>query len=115
MPYSIDGQSIQISDEPQLRDGTLWVPLRALGEELGAKVDYEASNRVALVYHGDNIITVSIGQQSVDLNGQAHQLQAAPYVENGETWVPVRFFSNVLGFNLDADPSTGRVDFSSPV
>jgi len=36
-------------------------------------------------------------------------LQAAPFIEDGETWVPVRLFEK-LGYALTADPQNGIVD-----
>lgn len=94
MPYTLNGQAASIA-EPNLKDGTLWVPLRAVSESLGGNVDWDPDNRVAIVYLGSNIATLKIGDAEADVNGEKSPLQEAPYLENGETWVPVRFFNRV--------------------
>ncbi len=113
MPYTINGSSASISTEPQLKDGTLWVPLRDVAQEMGDKVDYEPTNGVALLYHGSDIITIKIDDPNVDVSGTSHTLQAAPYVENGDTWVPVRFFNTALGAGVNVDLQNNSVDITS--
>ena len=36
----VNGQTVQLSQSPQLRDGAVFVPLRFVGEQLGAEVSY---------------------------------------------------------------------------
>ena len=114
MPYSINGDSPSISSEPRLQDGTMWVPLRDVAEALGARVDYEPTNGVALLYHGDEIITVKINDANVDVSGTPHTLQAAPFVEDGEAWVPVRFFNTALGASVNVGLESRIVDINTP-
>lgn len=112
MPYVINGDSPSISSEPRLQDGTMWVPLRSVAQALGARVDYEPTNGVALLYHGEDIITLKADDSSVDVSGTTHTLQAAPFVENGEAWVPVRFFEAVLGATVSVDIESRLVDIN---
>jgi hypothetical protein len=90
----------------------MWVPLRSVAQALGAKVDYEPTNGVALLYHGDEVVTVKVNDANVDVSGTTHTLQAAPFVENGEAWVPVRFFQSVLGANVNVDIESRIVDIN---
>lgn len=111
MPLTIDGNSVSGAD-PVLKDGTMWVPLRTTAQALGASADWESSNQVAILNHGGNLVTIKAGDASIDVNGSPLQLQAAPYVENGQTWVPVRFFADALGLNLNVDTDSKSVDIS---
>ncbi|HEX8834141.1 MAG TPA: copper amine oxidase N-terminal domain-containing protein [Abditibacteriaceae bacterium] len=115
MPYTFEGTSLEIGTEPQLQDGTLWVPLRSLGSALGGNVDWDPDNRVAILYLGGHIATVKIDDATVDVDGNLTTLRAAPYLSEGETWVPVRLFSEALGYNLNVDPGNKQVDLTSPV
>ena len=115
MPYMINGDLAEIGSEPRLQDGTLWVPFRKLGEALGGKADWIAPNQVVVLYLGERVATLTIGDQTADVDNERFELQAAPFVENGETWVPVRFFEQGLGYKLVADPQNGIVDLSVPV
>lgn len=114
MPYTIQGQAVDITQEPQMKDGTLWVPFRALGQALGGNVDWDADNQVAILYLGPYTTTVKIGDPTVTVDGNQVELQAAPYVSEGDTWIPVRFFERPLGYALQADPQTGQVDITNP-
>ncbi len=114
MPYTIDGQPITLEHEPQLKDGTLWVPVRGLGEALGGNLDWDADTHTAILYLGSYITTVKIGDTTVNTDGEEIELQAAPYLADGDTWVPVRFFSQPLGYNISVDLATNQVDINNP-
>jgi hypothetical protein len=114
MPYLFSGGVLNIEDEPRLKDGILWVPLRKLGEAIGGTADWVSPNHVAVLYLNQHIATFTVGEDSVDVDGTKIQLQAAPFVESGETWVPVRFFEKGLNYTLKADPPNGIVDLTPP-
>lgn len=114
MPYTINGNATSISSEPQMKDSTLWVPLREVSVALGAKVDWDPDNLVAIVYNGPYIYTVKVGDATVDVDGEKMELQAAPYVSEGDTWVPVRFFERPMGYDIVADWENKNVQISAP-
>ncbi len=113
MPYIVDGQPVEVSQEPQNKEGTLFVPLRGLSAAVGATVDWDPDSRVANVYHKDRIIHVTPGDTTVSVDGEQTELQAAPYLEEGETWVPVRFFNQPLGYQLGVDTATNQVELTT--
>jgi hypothetical protein len=115
MPYMLNGELLNIGSEPRLQDGTLWVPLRKLGTSLGGSADWISPNHVAVLYLNDHVITLTIGDPTVDIDGERAELQAAPFVEDGETWVPVRLFERNLGYQLSADAPNGIVDLTAVV
>ena len=114
MPYTLNGSTLSIAEEPNLKDGTLWVPLRAVSEALGARIDWDQDNHIAIVYNGPYIYTVTIGDANVDVAGEKLALQDAPFVQNNEAWVPVRFFERPMGYKLNADWQTKQVDITNP-
>ena len=113
MPYVVDGQTIPVEHEPQNKEGTLWVPLRALSQAVGAQVDWDPDNRVVNLYHKDRIIRVVPGDTTVTVDGEQQELQAAPYLAEGDTWVPVRFFNQPLGYALNVDLPTSQVELTT--
>jgi len=112
MPYILNGDMVEIDGEPRLESGTLFVPLRKVASALGANVDFDPSSGTAILYINDQIATFTNGKKSVNLNGSEVSLSAEPFVESGETWVPVRFFESALGYKLNADPQNGIVELS---
>lgn len=100
----LDGRYIAFPDaQPQLRDGRTMVPLRALLEAMGASVDYSSdgtvtaklADRTLSFRTGDKtILAVSGGKtESIDMD-------CAGFVENGRTYVPVRFAAQAAGCDV---------------
>ena len=65
-----------------------------------------------LFYLGDKIATLQSNDPTVDVDGEKTELQAHPWIDNGEMMVPVRFFEGPLGYSLEADAANGIVSFS---
>lgn len=114
MPYMLNGELLELPTEPRLQEGTLWVPLRKLGSALGGNADWISPNHVAVLYLNNQIVTLTIGDKVADIDGNRIELQAAPFVEEGETWVPIRLFERGLGYKLSADAVNKIVDLTSP-
>ena len=112
MPYMLNGEMLEVGTEPRVGNGTMYVPVRDVAIALGGKVDFEPSNGVAIVYLGDNIATLQSNDPTVDVDGEKTELQAHPWIDNGEMMVPVRFFEGPLGYSLEADAANGIVSFS---
>ncbi|RYZ87295.1 MAG: copper amine oxidase N-terminal domain-containing protein, partial [Proteobacteria bacterium] len=68
-----------------------------------------------VLYVGDRIATLTIGDKTADIDGETFELQEAPFLESGETWIPVRFFERGLGYTLQADPGNADVNLTSPI
>lgn len=112
MPYMLNGEMLEVSGEPRVGNGTMYVPLRALAVALGGKVDWEPSTGIAIVYIDDKIVTVKSNDNTVDVDGEKSELQAHPWIDNGEMLVPVRFFEGPLSYKLDADAQNGIVSLT---
>ncbi len=112
MPYMLDGEMLEIATEPRVGSGTMYVPMRAVATAVGGKVDWEPTTETAILYANDKIITLQSNDTTVDIDGEKTELQAHPWIDNGEMMVPVRFFET-LGYGLDADPQNMIVSLTS--
>lgn len=110
MPYTVNGEAVNIEHEPRVKDGVMWVPFRPLATALGAQVDFEPSTRAPLMFLGSDVVTLVAGSSEVDINGEKQQLSAAPFIYEGETFVPARLFEMLPNVQLNADPNTLQVD-----
>ncbi|MNR93703.1 hypothetical protein D3C72_510080 [compost metagenome] len=54
-----------------------------------------------------------IAKLSFFVDGQSKSLKSAPLVYNGTTYLPVREVSGMLGYNLDFNSKSGKIDFKS--
>lgn len=86
---------------PVLKDGRTMVPMRSAVEAMGAVVDYDAATRTASVKMGDVSFTHVIGTDVITLSdGSTVKMDIVSYIDKGRTMVPLRFFSQVLGYDV---------------
>jgi len=62
----------------------------------------------ALADQNTTTVVFTIGSTTYTVNGQAHQMDAAPFInpQTSRTYVPVRFLAEALGASVNWDPST---------
>jgi len=85
--------------------GTTLVPLRIIGENLGATLGWDGPTQTVTITRGETEIKLVIGSKNVSVNNVKQQLLATPKLIEGTTMVPLRFISE----NLDSD-----VDWNGP-
>lgn len=98
----VDGTCIPFKEVfPVIESGRTMVPLRDAMEFLGAKVDYDKTTHTASVAGEDIAFTHVIGTDTLTMaDGTAVTMDVASAVQNGSTLVPLRFFSQALGYDL---------------
>lgn len=107
-------------------DGRTLIPLRALGEALGATVNWDAgkqeiriekmlyqSSSKGIVTDSNRIIIMHIGNKQILKNGTAEQLDVAPQVINGSTMVPVKAVTSFLEASTTWDGESQTVKVTS--
>lgn len=87
--------------------GRTYVPLRFVTEKLGAGVDWNQQEKIAVIQKGDKTIKAPVGSDRPTVNGQAVYLDAPVKLINARTVVPLRFMSETLGTEVQWD-STAR-------
>ena len=87
---------------PEAKNGRTMVPLRATLEAMGATVDYEQATKTVTVTGEKASFTHVIGSDVITLSdGSTVKMDVRSYVTpSNRTMVPVRFFSQVLGYDV---------------
>lgn len=110
----IDGEYVQFPDAaPEVAKGRTMAPLRAVMEALGAEVDYHGNDDIRCTVDGFQY-TFAVGSSTVTVTPAAGSdadvpkpedivMDCAPYIKNGRTYVPVRFFAEALGYTVEWD------------
>jgi N-acetylmuramoyl-L-alanine amidase len=83
--------------------GTTIVPVRIVGEELGAIVYWNEEKREVRVVRGSTSIELKIDDRAAKVNGIVEQLEEPPTIHNGNTLVPIRFVAENLGLLVKWD------------
>lgn len=97
---TVDGKATTLAAAPELVQGRTMVPLRALGELLGAGVEWNQEERSATYTRAGTKVQVWIDRDVAKVNGQDLTMSAPPVILNDRTYVPLRFVSEALGATI---------------
>ncbi|HHX59394.1 MAG TPA: hypothetical protein GX707_01450 [Epulopiscium sp.] len=97
------------------QNNTNLVPLRTISEELGAKVGFDGASQKITVIYKDSTIVATVGSKNATTNGNNKELQAAPQVIKGTTYVPIRFIGEALGGAVDYQNGTLKITLDDQV
>jgi hypothetical protein len=110
----VDGRPLAFPlTSPQVRGGRVLLPLRAAGEAIGASVDWEEATGEISAFRGANKVTIYPEAAWAWVNGRRVELDIPALIENGITFVPVRFFGESLGVAVAWDANSGAVLIST--
>ena len=98
----VNGENVTFPNaSPEVTNGRTMVPMRAVLEELGATVDYAEDTRTVTATLGDISLTHVIDTNTIEMGGgEKLTMDTASYVTKGSTLVPLRFFSQALGYEV---------------
>ena len=96
----------------EIQNGRTMVPVRAISETFGYSVSYEERDgkKVVGLTKGTETVELVIGETGV-VRKQAGKpdvsvkTDVAPYVKQDRTYVPVRFFAEQIGLDVQWDAS----------
>ena len=98
---------------PFVSNNRLLVPLRAISEEMGAKVDW--GNNTVTVHRDTDKLVLTIGSTTAMYNGIAIPMDVAPVLRSDRTFLPLRFVSEWLGLMVNYDGDTVRMYVYEPM
>ncbi len=106
----VNGQPLQSDVTPFINaDGRTMLPIRAIAEALGADVQWDESTQTATLILGDKTVKVTIGQNSILVNGSPVAMDTVAAVKDGRTVLPVRAVGEALGAQIGWDEQTKTV------
>ena len=112
----VNGEEKNIDEEgtaPVIVDGRTLLPVRAIVEEIGGEVAWNAETKEVTLTHEDQEIVLTIDSTEGYLNGEPQVLDAAPAIINGRTMLPIRFVAQSFGFNVDWNADTQEITITS--
>lgn len=85
---------------PYTVEGRTMVPVRIIEETFDADVQYIHEESKVVIKLGDKTISMIIGEDVANVNGETVKLDVPSVETNGRTLVPLRFVSETLGFDV---------------
>ncbi len=81
-----------------IKNNVTYVPLRFIADFFGADINVQGQ-QVLLNYQGTNL-TLDLSSKAATKNGTPLNMDTPPYVENGATYVPLRFVAEGFGAEI---------------
>ena len=107
--YTVDGSVYSMDAAPYIMGGRTLVPVRYLADALGAQTAWDEATQTVTVTEGSTTINLVIGSTSMTVNGQTEQMDIAPMINNGRTYLPARYVAESLGATVSWDSTTQTV------
>ena len=102
---TVNGKATSIDAAPEIVNGRTFVPVRFIAETFGSTVEWLAETQGITVTLGDSTIGLQIGNATAVIDGNIVSLEAAPYIKNSRTMVPLRVVSEAFGGDVAWDPA----------
>ena len=93
----------------QIIDSRTMVPLRAIFEALGASVEWDDATKTVTSVKGETTVKLTIGQASINVNGEDKALDVPAQIVDSRTLVPVRAIAESFGCEVGWDDPTKTV------
>ena len=86
---------------PVISNGRTLLPIRAVVEEMGGSVEWNAENKQTELKYADTEIVLTTDSKTALLNGAETAIDTAPVIINARTFLPIRFIAESFGFKVD--------------
>ena len=108
--YTVNGATMTANEAPFVSGkGYTMLPVRALGESLGLKADWNSNTKTATFSNDSKVASVVIGAGTMYVNGTPLKLNANAVIKNGSTFVELRSLASAFGVELQWDAATKTV------
>lgn len=114
---TVDGEERPWGDVPPvIKEGRVLIPIRGMMAALGAKVDWNAEDKMVTIELNDSILEIDFG--ALDENGmpafyfndvKIDGPDVPPKSINGRIVLPLRFIAEVFGLTVDFDAERNQV------
>lgn len=110
-----EDQIIHFEMQPEIVKGSTMIPVRALSEAMGYVAGFNDTERTMELTKGDVSIKLQVGSRVISIKNAAsdveerQEMDTAPYLKAGTTYVPVKYFSEAFGVDVEWHQSTKTV------
>ncbi len=103
----LNGNILGFAQPPVMESDRILVPMRFLFEQMGAEVNWNDETQTAIATsardEGENTVTFSIDNTTAYVNGAETPMDVPAHLIDDQTFVPLRFLSENLGYTVEWD------------
>ena len=108
--YTVNGVAMTANEAPYVAGkGYTMLPVRALAESLGLKADWNSNTKTATFSNDSKVASVTLGSDTMYVNGTPIPLNAKAAIKNGSTFVELRSLASAFSVELQWDAATKTV------
>lgn len=111
LTLSMDG--MPISMQASVKDGALFLPLRAISEALGYTVGWSKTEKTIDIQKQEKSLLLSLKEAKIQSNGHVYFMRDIPFILEGRTYMSSEFFSEEYGLEVQWDKEENHVWLSS--
>lgn len=111
----VDDKMLECPVSPIIENERTLVPMRAIFEALGAKVDWDGEKRTVTATRGEDVMKITIDSNELFKNDEAIALDVPAKIVDDSTLVPVRAVSESFDAKVSWDEGTQSVIIATEV
>lgn len=110
--YTVGERTNGMDATPYIENGRTYVPVRYLGNALGAETKWEEETKKVTLYKGSIEVNLIINSNDIIINGQSKEIDVAAVERNGRTYLPARYVAEAFGYQVMWDEESQTVSIS---
>jgi hypothetical protein len=109
---TINDNVIKLEAPAYIKGGKTIFPIKTITEELGAVLTWDELAQTVTVTKDNISVVFSINSKSVYVDGVEQELEVAPVVNCGHTYIPLDFLADIFGLEItwDSDDETVTIE-----
>ena len=109
---TFNGSEYKPKTAPFVSNGSVYLPVRDMGELLGTMVAWNSSAKTVTMNYPELTVNLVYGSKNAAANGKTVELTAPLLMVEGRIFVPLRFFSEATGAGVKWEPSLKTVSIT---
>jgi hypothetical protein len=113
--YFVGDRAFETDAAPFIENGRTFVPVRYLAYALGVPesgVAWDPAAQAVTLVRGGTVVRLAIGSRTLAVDGRTVEMDVAPVLRGGRTYLPARFVAEAFGFRVGWESETQTVVIS---
>ncbi len=103
------GKNVKNDVAPVIIRSRTMLPIRFVAEALGADVDWNEKTQTVTITKDGVRVVIIIGADYAYINGKKVEVDAKAFIQNGRTYLPLRFVAEALGADVNWEAATQQI------